>query len=220
MSSDESINFSCSEESELEFDAKDPICAMSKGLAKMLYAVDGEMREQMCAEILDYANVMYENYRQLRDNEFFVSDVVEGGKEDGEAVPVAAGVDPAPAVDEEIDAFIVELMQGLPAPVAVDPPEEAGEPACYGPKTFLEYKYGNDVDNDKKVQNRMRRTFWQNIYTDGKDEEDNAKRHHIGDFYKSGDEDYKWEMIKSYHNTDDKAGWRTFASEAGAFRPA
>ena len=222
MSSEEGSKSSSSEESELEFDTKDPICAMSKGLAKMLYAVDGEVREQMCAEILDYANVMYENYRQLRDNEFFVSDVVEGGKEDGEAVPVAAGVDPAPAVDEEeIDAFIDELMQG-PAPAAVDPPE-AGEPVCYGPQTFLEYKYGNDVDNDKKVQNRMRRTFWQNIYTNGKDEDDNVKRHCIGEFYKNGDEEYKWEMVKSYHNVSNvsgKAAWRTFVSVAGASQPA
>ena len=200
----------------MDFDAKDPICAMSQGLAKMLYAVDGEVRERMCAEILDYANVMYENYRQLRDNEFLVSEDGDGE----EAVdPVAAVADPAPAVDEEeIDAFIDELMQG-PAPAAVDPPE-AGEPVCYGPKTFLEYKYGNDVDNDKKVRSRMRRSFWQNIYTNCKDGEDNVKRARIGEFYKDGDEEYKWEMIKSYHNTDDKAGWRAAVSEAGAFRPA
>ena len=228
MSSDESINFSCSEESELEFDAKDPICAMTKGLAKILYAVDVEMREQMCAEILDYANVVYENYRQLRDNEL-VSDVEDGGEEDEQEVQV----DPAPSMDE-IDAFIDELMQSPapavvdpapavvdPAPVVVDPAPAVEEPvSLYGPKTFLEYKYGNDVDNDKKVQSRMRRAFWQMMNTPGRDANENVKRCRIGDFYKMGDEDCKWEMVKSYHNTDDKAGWRTFASEAGAFRPA
>ena len=46
------------------------------------------------------------------------------------------------------------------------------------------------------------------------------KRARIGEFYKDGDEEYKWEMIKSYHNTDDKAGWRAAVSEAGAFPPA
>ena len=137
MSSDESINFTCSEESEAEFDTKDPISAMTKGLAKILYAVDVEMREQMCAEILDYANVVCENDRQLRDNEF-----ASDGGEDGEQ---EVQLDPAPVVDE-IDAFIDELMQD-PAPAVVEPVVE--EPvSLYGPMTFLEHKYGNDVDND------------------------------------------------------------------------
>ena len=206
MSSEESINFSCSEESELEFDTKDPICAMTKGLAKILYAVDVEMREQMCAEILDYANVVYEKYRQLRDNELVSED---GGEEDEKQ---EVQLDPAPAVDE-IDAFIDELMQS-PAPVVEEPV------SLYGPKTFLEYKYGNDVDNDMKIQSRMRRTFWQMMNTPSRGEDENIKRCRIGEFYKMGDEDYKWEMIKSYHNTDDKAGWRSFPSEVGAFRPA
>ena len=120
MASDESINFSCSEESELEFDGNDPICAMTKGLAKIMYAVDVEMREQMCAEILDYANVVYENYRQLRDNEF----VSDGGEPDEEQ---EVQLDPAPA-EGEIDAFIDELMQS-PAPAVADPAPAGADPA-------------------------------------------------------------------------------------------
>ena len=197
-SSEESLNFSSDES---DYVPKDPISTMTMGLAKILYDIDVDMREQMCAEILEYAKVMHENYRQLRDNEDGVEDVVE---------------------QNEIDAFVNELMQDPAVDPAVDPDAAlvdpvAVEPVIYGPKTFLEYKYGNDVDNDKKVRSRMRRSFWQNIYTNCKDGEDNVKRARIGEFYKDGDEDYKWEMIKSYHNTDDKAGWRAAVSEAGAF---
>ena len=220
MSSDESINFTCSEESEVEFDTKNPISAMTMGLAKILYAVDVEMREQMCAEILDYASVVYENYRQLRDNEF-ASD-----EQDGQGEEQEVQMDPAAPVVDEIDAFVDELMQDPPVDPAVGPDAALVDPvavepvAPYGPKTFLEHQYGDNVDNDKKIRSRMRRTFWQMMNAPGRDEDENVKRLRIGEFYKMGDEDYRWEMVKSYHNTDDKAGWRTFASEAGAFRPA
>ena len=66
----------------------------------------------------------------------------------------------------------------------------------------------------------MRRTFWQMMNTDGQDEVENAKRRKIADLYKDGDEEYKREMVKSYHNVSDKAAWRTFVSEAGAYPPA
>jgi HAE1 family hydrophobic/amphiphilic exporter-1 len=42
----------------------------------------------------------------------------------------------------------------------------------------------------------------------------------IGDLYRSGGDAFKWEMVKSYHNSDDKSDWRSFVSESGAFEPA
>ena len=215
MYSDESNYFSCSEESEAEFDTKEPISAMMKDLAKIMYTVDVEMREQMCAEILEYASVVHENYRRLRDNEF-ASD-----EQDGQGEEQEVQMDPAAPVVDEIDAFVDELMQDPPVDPAVGPDTALVDPVVpYGPKTFLEHQYGDNVDGDKKIRSRMRRTFWQMMNTAGRDEDENVKRLRIGDFYKMGDDDYRWEMVKSYHNTDDKAGWRTFASEAGAFRPA
>ena len=109
--------------------------------------------------------------------------------------------------DAEADA---RMMQELFGPEVPHGPRNAAN--------ALERKYGNL--NDMKVQSRMRRTFWQMMNTPGRDENENTKRRPIGDIYKSGDEVFKWEMVKSYHNSDDKFDWRSLVSEFGAFEPA
>ena len=90
--------------------------------------------------------------------------------------------------DEQLEAIFRELL-GEEDP---EPEPEIGEAqvAVYGPQNAandLERKYGN-LD-DKNVQDRMRRTFWQNVNSSGQGDVDNVKRRRISQFYKDGDED-------------------------------
>jgi hypothetical protein len=132
---------------------------------------------------------------------------------------------PEPESDQEVRDMMREalhqVLEEASAEADADMMQELfGPEVPYGPRNaanVLERKYG-DLD-DMKVRSRMRRTFWQMMNTPGQDADDNHKRRRIGDLYKSGDDAFKWEMVKSYHNAGDKSDWRSSVSEFEAFEP-